>query len=280
MAGVHETRKNVLLEIFGKAKIVIGVIHMRPLPGSPEYGGEPIEAIYEASLQDALRYSRGGIDGLILENHGDIPFAKPEAISYETPTVMAVAAYKIRETVGLPIGINILANAAIPALAVAKAAGCAFIRVNQWANAYVANEGLIEGAAARALRYRSWISAKIVRIFADVHVKHGSHAIVADRSVSELARDVEFFGADVVIATGHRTGDPPTVEEIQAIRNGTRLPLLAGSGVNEDNVGEIFPLVDGIIIASALKEEGAWWNPVSEARVRRFMERVRRMRGE
>lgn len=34
-----------------------------------------------------------------------------------------------------------------------------FVRVNQWANAYVANEGIIEGQAAHAARYRSRIGA-------------------------------------------------------------------------------------------------------------------------
>ncbi len=47
-------------------------------------------------------------------------------------------------------------------------------------------------------------------MFADVHVKHGAHAITADRSIAELARDVEFFDADVAIATGQRTGDAAT----------------------------------------------------------------------
>ena len=59
----------------------------------------------------------------------------------------------------MPIGVNVLANAALHALAVASAAGARFVRVNQWANAYVANEGLIEGAAARAMRYRELASS-------------------------------------------------------------------------------------------------------------------------
>ena len=106
---------------------------------------------------------------------------------------MALISDRIREQSGVPIGINVLANAALHALAVAAAAQASFVRVNQWANAYVANEGLIEGAAAEALRYRSRLRAETVRIFADAHVKHGAHAIVQDRPIEELVRDVEFF---------------------------------------------------------------------------------------
>ena len=74
----------------------------------------------------------------------------------------------------------------MPAFATAVAGGADFIRVNQWANAYVANEGFMEGRAAEAMRYRSLLRAEHVRVFADVHVKHGSHAIVADRPSPSL----------------------------------------------------------------------------------------------
>lgn len=181
---------------------------------------------------------------------------------------------RIGQKVNLPLGINVLANAAIPALAVAKAGGARFVRVNQWANAYVANEGFVEGEAARALRYRAKIGARDVAVFADAHVKHGAHAIVADRSVPELVRDVEFFDADAVIATGQRTGDAATPDEIGTVRSGTALPVLVGSGVSHANIDTILPLVDGVIIASALKEEGVWWNRVDRSRVTAFMEQV------
>ena len=159
----------------------------------------------------------------------------------------------------------------MPALAVAKAAGAAFVRVNQWANAYVANEGFMEGPAGAAARYRAWLHAREVRIFADVHVKHGAHAIVADRSIAELARDAEFFDADVAIATGQRTGDAATLEELAAIAGGCSLPVAVGSGVTPDNVGAIFSVAAAVIVASWLKRDGVWWNEVDPDRLRAFM---------
>ena len=184
---------------------------------------------------------------------------------------MAVAADRIRRETNLPIGINVLANAAVHALAVASAAGARFVRVNQWANAYVANEGLIEGAAARATRYRREVGAKEVRIFADAHVKHGAHAIVQDRPVAELVRDVEFFNADVVIATGQRTGHAADLAYVQAIKSATPLPVLVGSGATSENIREILGIVNGVIVASALKVEGRWWNPVDPKRAKGFV---------
>jgi membrane complex biogenesis BtpA family protein len=278
-APVFRPKPDAIAAIFGRRKAVIGVIHLPALPGAPDYAGAPMQALIDTALADAARYAAGGVDGLIVENHGDIPFAKPDRIGPETVAAMAVIADAVRRASFLPLGVNVLANGALAALAVAKASGAAFIRVNQWANAYVANEGIIEGPAAEATRYRAWLHARDVRIFADVHVKHGAHAITADRAIQELARDNEFFDADVAIATGQRTGDAATTEELQAIAGGTALPVVVGSGVTPDNVGDILRIADGVIVASALKQDGVWWNPVDPDRLRHFMARVAAARG-
>lgn len=271
MGSISAEKTSAIQDIFSRSKAVIGVIHCAPFPGAPKYRGKTVSDIIDRALYDAENYLSGGVHGLIIENHGDIPFSKPEDIGPETAALMAVITDNIRRRFQVPLGINVLANAAIPALATALAGGAAFIRVNQWANAYIANEGFIEGAAAKALRYRSQLRAEHIRIFADSHVKHGSHAIVADRAIAELTRDVEFFEADAVIATGQRTGDSATLSEIDDIRSATSLPLLVGSGVTPGNVVEILGRTQGVIVASALKQDGVWWNPVEPARVKHFM---------
>lgn len=271
MASISAEKSNAIQDIFSRKKAVIGVIHCDAFPGSPKYRGKSVSDIIDRAFRDADNYLSGGVHGLIVENHGDIPFAKPEDIGPETAAFMAVITDKIRERFGAPLGINVLANAAIPAIATALAGGADFVRVNQWANAYIANEGFIEGAAAKALRYRNQLRADHIRVFADSHVKHGSHAIVADRSIQELTRDVDFFEADAVIATGQRTGDSATLSEIDEIRAATELPLLVGSGVTPANVCQILGRTQGVIVASTMKVDGVWWNEVELARVKHFM---------
>ncbi len=275
---IFRPKPNAIEALFGRRHAVIGVIHSHALPGSPDYDGESMDALVAFAVAEGTRYRDGGADGLIVENHGDIPFAKPDELGPETAACMAVMTRAVRETVGLPTGVNVLANGAVAALAVAKAAGASFVRVNQWANAYVANEGFIEGKAGAATRYRSWLRAREIKIFADVHVKHGAHAVTADRAVAELARDVEFFDADVAIGTGQRTGDAASLDELRAITAGTSLPLAVGSGVTPDNVGDLFTLADAVIVASWLKRDGVWWNPVDPERMAVFMQAVARAR--
>lgn len=271
-------KPHALQAIFGRRKVVIGMVHLLALPGSPAYDGAGMDDLVSFALNEAARLQRGGVDGVMVENHGDIPFAKPDQLGPETASCMAVITDAVRRSTGLPVGVNVLANAAHQAIAVAKASGAAFVRVNQWANAYVANEGLLDGLAGSAARYRAFLHARQIRIFADVHVKHGAHAITADRSISELARDVEFFDADVAVATGQRTGDAAGRAEIGAIAQGCSLPVVIGSGVTPENVGDILEVADGVIVASWLKHDGVWWNEVDPDRLATFMAAANRAR--
>lgn len=270
--SVFPPKENSLKQIFGSgSKTIVGVIHSKPLPGSPHYRGESVDEIYRFAIEEAVRYAEGGVHGLIVENHWDIPFAKPENIGLETAAAMAAMVSRVRNELDLPVGINVLANGVRCALAVAKATGAAFVRSNQWVNAYVANEGFVEGAAPETTRYRAQLRAEEVRVFADVHVKHGSHAIVADRSLEEQVQDAEFFDADVLIATGQRTGGEPDLNELETIKNAASLPVIVGSGITKENAKRILTVADGAIVASSLKEDGNWWSPVSTERVKRLI---------
>lgn len=264
---VSPPKPNALQEIFGRPRVLIGTVHSHALPGSPRYRGEPLDEVYDFAVEEARRFREGGFHGVIVENSWDLPFSKPEDLGFETAATMAVLAERVA-AVGLPVGVNVLANGVECSIAVAKAAGARFVRANQWVNAYVANEGYIEGPAPAASRYRAWLHAEGVRIFADVHVKHGSHAIVADRPIAELTHDAEFFDADVLIATGQRTGGATEPAEVDAIREPASLPVIIGSGIAVDNARELLGACDGAIVASSVKEEGVWWNPVSVERVR------------
>ena len=71
------------------------------------YDGEAVMRIYDFACAEAQRYREGGVDGLIVENHGDIPFAKPDELGPETAACMAVMAERVRRESGLPIGIRV-----------------------------------------------------------------------------------------------------------------------------------------------------------------------------
>lgn len=273
-------KPNALRDLFTVAKPVIGVIHLRALPGAPRYESTPVQEIYTDAVRDATALAAGGVDGLMIENASDMPFCRPDDIGAETVAAMTAACMEIREAVDIPFGITCVANGVMPGLAIAKACGARWVRANQWVNAYVANEGLLNGPAPRALRYRAAIGAADVKILADVHVKFGAHAITADRGIAEQATDAEWFDADVLIASGTRTGSPTRPSEVDEVRAGTHLPVIVGSGLDPDQVRSLFEVADGAIVGQWLKVDGKWWNPVDRGRVETMMSAVQKARAE
>lgn len=254
-----------IIRLFGRRGALVGMLHLRPLPGAPRYRAEEgIAAVLEQALSEARMLEDGGFDGVIVENGWDIPFVKPEQVGAETIAALAVVADRVNQAIDLPVGVNCLANAVEASIAVAAASGAAFVRANQWVNAYVANEGFIEGRAGLVTRYRHAVRADQVTVWADVQVKLGSHALTADRPLAEQARDAAWFDADALIVTGSRLADPPMTADLQVVRQATSLPVIAGSGVRRDNLAAILSCADAVIVGSALKEGDVWHGAMSK----------------
>lgn len=246
-------------------KVLIGVVHLRPLPGAPRWQGNLSEVIQFAEA-DARAYERGGAHAIFIENFGDVPFTKLSA-GPETVAAMAAAGCAVRAAVKLPIGFNVLRNDACGALALCAACGGSFIRVNVHTGAMLTDQGVIEGDAYGTLRYRARL-CPAVQIFADVHVKHA--VPLGQQSLEVSAIDTVTRGlADALIVSGVGTGAAAELAEVERVRracSGAR--ILIGSGVTAANVRAYLRFADGVIVGSSLKGGGKLANPVDRKRVR------------
>jgi hypothetical protein len=271
--------KNRFQNVFGTTKPIVGMVHLKPLPGAPRHDhAAGMQGIMDAALYDAEALVKGGIDAVQVENQWDRPFQKPEDIGPETVAAMAAVAARLRQEFDTPLGVTVHLNGVEQALAIAIAAQCQWIRAFELANAYIANAGIVQAAGPRLMRYRAALRAEKVMVFGDFHVKHGSHQIISDRSIPEQAEDVETQLGDAVIVTGVKTGTPPDREDVAVIRGVVDLPILIGSGLSADNLPELLPLIDGAVVGSSFKEEGVLSRPVDRKRVSEFMNLVRKTR--
>lgn len=263
--------------MFEVEKPIIGMVHLLPLPGSPRYDGRGLDGIMGRALQDAKALREGGIDGLMIENFGDAPYLKanvgPEAIS-----AMASIVKEVIDAVEVPVGVNVLRNDAEAALAIANAAGGEFIRVNVFTEAIVSDQGIIEACAPKLIRYRRRLGAEGIKIFADVHVKHG--ALLSARPIEESARDAAYRGfADALIVTGARTGEASELQSLLKVKKAAPdKPVLIGSGATRQNVAKLLERADGAIVGTSFKVGGIVENPVDGTRVRAFMAEVEKLR--
>jgi membrane complex biogenesis BtpA family protein len=262
------TARDRFFAVFPRRTVMIGMVHLKPLPGAPRYAGS-LTAVLDAALADAGAMCAGGADALLVENFNDNPFY-PAHVEPETVAAMAVVAREVVRAAAVPVGVNVLRNDWKAALAVAAATGARFIRLNVLTDALVTDQGIIQAQAHLALRYRRALGADGILILADVCSKHG--APVARRPFAVVARDTaERAMADAVIVSGEETGDPPRAEDLTEARAAVpETPLLIGSGMR-DSTAHLLALADGAIFGSYAKRDGVIGNPVDSERVRRFV---------
>ena len=249
-------------------KPVIGMLHLPALPGSPGYGGD-LDAIRRHVLNDAKALKAGGVHGLMLENFGDVPFFA-DTVPAHTLTHMTALALAVREAVDLPLGINVLRNDGLAALAIAHAVGASYIRVNVLSGASLTDQGVITGKAAQIMRYRKQISAEHIKVLADVRVKHA--APIAERPLDEEVDElVKRAAADALIVSGTGTGRPTNPAELSAVKRfSSGAPVLVGSGATPQTLPQLSQ-ADGFIVGSGFKAGGDTSRPIDPERVEAFM---------
>lgn len=265
----------MLQELFGTNKPVIGVVHLLPLPGSHRYAGD-MEAVFERAEQEAAALTSGGVHGIIIENFFDAPFTKGR-VDTATACALSLVAKRVMGIANLPVGINVLRNDGLTAIAVAATSGAQFIRVNVYTGAMLTDQGIIEGQAHELLNYRRMLGAdRKIRVLADVMVKHAS-PLTPFADIRLVAKDLVHRGmADGVIVSGTGTGSEPDMDDLAAVREALpTTPIFIGSGADKSNAAKLLGTADGVIVASSLKRQGLLENPVDVERVRSFVAATR-----
>jgi len=250
---------------FGAEKPILGVVHVQSLPGSPNYGGS-LESIVDRAIQDAEAFAEGGAHAIILENFHDYPFY-PETTEPETVAGMTFVGRAVAEAVDLPLGVQVLRNSWKSSLAIAYVLGAHFIRLNILTDAMVADQGLIQGAAHLALRYRRALGADSVKIFADLYSKHA--APLARRPVAVVARDMVHRGmADAVIVSGEESADPPTEAQLREVKDAVPdVPIIIGSGMTPRSAS-LLETADGTIFGYGAHRDLDFTAPVESGNIR------------
>ncbi|MGQ9649496.1 MAG: BtpA/SgcQ family protein [Phycisphaerae bacterium] len=263
-------------------RAMIGMVHLAPLPGSPA-GERPLGKVIEAACDDARLLADAGFDALIVENFGDAPF-RPTTVDPHTVAFITAAVRAVMAAVSLPVGVNVLRNDAIAAVAIAGVCGAAFVRVNVHTGVYATDQGFIEGRADQTLRFRRRLAGgghgnpltAMPAILADVHVKHA--VPLAATPIAQAAEEAAYRGrADGLIVSGVATGKPTDLVDLKAVREAVPdRPIYVGSGVTPDTVAELLAVADGVIVGTAIKRDGLVTAPVDAARAAALIEAAKR----
>lgn len=242
----------MLKELFGVAKPIIGVVHLLPLPSSANFSGN-FHQVVAKSEQEATAIASAGLNGIIIENYFDVPFLK-DRVDPAVVASMSLITKRIMHLTDKTIGINVLRNDAQSALAIAYCTGAKFIRVNILTGAFITDSGIIEAAAPNLLPYRELLKANNIKIFADVMVKH-AYPMGPIYAIEDVAKETIYRGlADALIVSGVATGSSADIKDIERVKSALPdVPLLIGSGLNNQNAKDFLSIADGAIVATSIK---------------------------
>jgi uncharacterized protein len=261
-----------LKQIFNTTQPIIGVVHLLPLPTSARWGGS-LGAIIDRAEQEAVALVSGGVDGIVVENFFDAPFPKSR-VDPAVVSAMTTIVTRLMELVALPIGINVLRNDSLSAMAIASCTGASFIRVNVLSGVMATDQGLIEGCAHELMRYRRELGSD-VKIMADVLVKHAQPLSSSDLT-NAVRETIDRGLADAIILSGAVTGSPPSLEDLRLARAAAgTTPMFIGSGASLENINSLMQFADGAIVSSSLKRQGKIENSIDPIRVSQFVETIR-----
>lgn len=238
-----------LSKIFKKNKnIVIGAIHLPPLLSYKDFPGFNIAL--KNGLADLRAFENGRVDGVLFENNYDIP----HKIFVDTPIIssMTFLGEKLRKATRLPLGISVLWNDYRAALSVAKTLNLQFIRVPVFVDIVKTDYGIVKGEPKKVIGFRKSVKGEKIAIFTDIHVKHAKllskHDLITSANLAIKNK------SDAIIITGKWTGNAPSVNELENLRKKVGgVPVLIGSGIDNQNVKKLFQFANGGIVSTSLK---------------------------
>lgn len=265
----------MLQQTFGSAKPIIAMIHLAPLPGSPLYdkdGG--MQKIVDLAAADIQALQAGGVDAVMFGNEGDRPYllkASPQSLA-----AMAFAVGELKQLIRIPFGVNYLWDP-VATVGLAVASGAKFAR-EIFTGVYDSDMGIWAPDAASAVRLRSDCGRPDLKLLFNINAEFASP--MGERSIAARAKSAVFSSlADIVLVSGPMTGQAVEAANLKIVKEALPdTPVFANTGVNSDNVADILRVGDGAIVGTHFKVDGNTWNAVDAARVKRFMDKVGKMR--
>lgn len=265
-----------LAATFGASQPIVGMVHLAALPGSPGYDrGGGLAMVVDGAAADIEALQAGGIDAVLFGNESDRPYEL--VATTEGAAAMAAVVTALRPLLTVPFGVDYLWDP-VATVAIACATEARFAR-EVFTGVYASDMGTWEPDARGALRLRAELGRQDLPLLFNVNAEFATP--LDRRPIGLRARSAVFSSlADVVCVSGPLTGDPVATSDLEAVRSEVGgVPVFANTGVTIDNVAEILSVANGAVVGTHLKVDGVTWNPIDPARVGRFMDRVRTIRG-
>jgi uncharacterized protein len=254
-------------------RILYGVIHVPPLPGTPFHEPGSFPRIHSHVLSQARVMAEGGLDGALIQTVDRV-----YSVRDETDPARVVAMTLLAQGVlaaappEFAVGVQIMRHAVSASLAVAKVVGAAFVRADGLVGATMSTHGWVEPDSLQIMSYRRAIDAFDIDLIVDVDSMHYRWAGSAETTGGVAARAVS-AGADAV-CIAHPDVDE-VLEKIADVRR--RMPsarIVLGGFVDHENAPRLLTAADAAFVSGCLMDPHNR-DRLDEDRVRRLVSVVR-----
>lgn len=258
-------------DLLGKKKVVIGMVHLLPLPGTPFYQEDTFEEALDKAVTDASALYQGGADGCLIQTVDRVYPAEDEA-DYARVAAIAAITKAVADATGptFQIGVQIMLNALKASVAVAAVCGGSFLRCTALVGATLTNAGIVQANPLAFLTYRARLGAQRIKLIAEVDSMHFHW--MGDKPTAEVARAASRMGAAAVeVAHPDEDTNARLVRDIK--QNVPHVPVILGGHTNHDNVARRLAEADGAFVGTCLKVDDRT-SRVDVERVREYVKIV------
>lgn len=257
-----------LTSMFKTEKPVIGMLHLRPLPGDPlYYPGGSVSQVVEAAKRDLEALQQGGVDGILITNELSMPYEQ-----HVSPSTLASMGYVIgalSHDLSTPWGAEAIYDGDAT-IELCAAVDAQFTRCN-FCGAWAGDLGLINRDFAHTMRRKAALRLDDLKLFH--FITSEGEVYLNDRTTADIADSLLFNCLpDAMVIGGSAAGRGASGELADEVRERVgQVPVVCGTGCRENTVADVFAHYDGAFVGTCLKRDGKLDAPVDVERVARFM---------
>lgn len=171
-----------LTSVFKTEKPVIGMLHLRPLPGDPLfYPGGIVSQVVEAAKRDLEALQQGGVDGILITNELSMPYEQ-----HVSPSTLASMGYVIgalSHDLSTPWGAEAIYDGDAT-IELCAAVDAQFTRCN-FCGAWAGDLGLINRDFAHTMRRKAALRLDDLKLFH--FITSEGEVYLNDRTTADIA---------------------------------------------------------------------------------------------
>lgn len=255
-----------------KKKIVIGLIHLKPLPGTPFYKEGNMEICLEKVAKDAKALFEGGADGCLVQTVDKI-YPSGDDTDYARVAAMAIISNEVKKVTSpeFHLGVQLMWNCLTPSLAVSKVCGASFTRATAMVGTTESPFGRFEANPEMVQNYRNKIHAQDVAMIAEIAGYHfqGTNQM----PIEQRARMAMMVGADAVeILHADEEINNQMVHDIKAFDS--NIPVVLGGKTDLENCARRMKNADAVLVGRCFEGDN-WGGFVDKNIVKEYVSIIR-----